>query len=131
MKEPKKEEYLEEFDVHWKPKLYDEYGYLDMNQLAKNLYDFNTLYQSVANVYYFITGGQISDPFTEADQVIFLFSEIICNLEKNIKKGLAEDLAMHFLQKPKTDYEKGQNDVLKDITSFLLEDNIIKEQKDD
>jgi hypothetical protein len=64
------DDYEKLWNEFWLPMLKDNDGNLNLNQLAKELYDYFHVLHNVKNVYATITGGEISNPATAPEFVI-------------------------------------------------------------
>lgn len=58
------EDYVKTYKEFWE-ELLTEDGVLNMDQVMRELHDYRLLLDSVPNVYDYVTGGNISKPFTE------------------------------------------------------------------
>lgn len=63
-------DYQKMWNEFWLPILKGNDGNLNLNQLAKELYDYYNVLHNVKNVYATITGGEISNPATAPEFVI-------------------------------------------------------------
>jgi len=63
-------EYQKMWNDFWLPMLKDSEGNINMEQLAKELYDYVHVLRNVRSVYATITGGEISNPATAPEFVI-------------------------------------------------------------
>lgn len=63
-------DYEKTYETFWKPILEDEKGWLNMDQLKRELHDYRCFMEEVSKVYDQITGGRISKPNTSAEAVI-------------------------------------------------------------
>lgn len=61
---------LKEFEKWWHSIIYKEDGSVNIEQIKKELYDYNILLKNTSKVYFDITNGAISKPFTDPDVVI-------------------------------------------------------------
>ena len=62
-------EYVQVFREFWSPMLFED-GEIDVDKVARELYDYGVLLDNVPLVYTDITCGLISKPFTEPRVVI-------------------------------------------------------------
>lgn len=74
----RKESIDEEFKTFWVPIIFDEEnGKLNLEQLKKELYDYSMLLENVPKVYCEVSGGKISKPNTDPNEVISAFNDLL------------------------------------------------------
>jgi hypothetical protein len=68
----------EEFKDFWVPIIFDaKNGRLNLEQLKKELYDYSMLLENVPKVYCEVSGGKISKPNTDPEEVILAFNDLL------------------------------------------------------
>ena len=118
---PDDRNYKDEYNTYWLPKISDEFGNIAPDKVARELFDYNTMYITVSEVYNFLTDGQCHDPFLTLTGFMHYYTRIVQELLCVHNEALAEEIALHVLKEPKGERELGHNDCLRDIIIHLKE----------
>lgn len=62
-------DYMKVYNEFWKGLVTDEQGNLDLDKVARELYDYHIVMGEVGEVYEHVTGGRLSKPNTAAHHV--------------------------------------------------------------
>ena len=119
--------YKDEFNTYWLPKISDKFGNIDNDKVARELFDYNTLYMTVSEIYHFLTNGQDSNPFLTMTGFMRYYHQIVEEMICVHNEALAQEFAIHILKDPKGERELGHNECLKDIINHLMERSNVRE----
>jgi len=107
-----------DWDEFWKPLVTKEDGTVDMEQVKKELSDYNMILEEVPKVYEHVTGGTLSKPNYPADVVITQADDHLNEVvEDEIKDIIACHLSKKDAQRPLGDLL----DELDDLRRYPLE----------
>jgi hypothetical protein len=91
-------------------------GYIGLNEIKKELFDYATLLDEVPKVYATVTRGRISKPNTLADAVISEYNDVN---EKELKEEIEEAMAYR---------DEDNHKIIEDFLKWMVERELSKEQ---
>lgn len=83
------EDYEKTYEEFWKGIVENPDGSLDVDQVKRELHDFDMMMREVPKVYCHVTGGLLSKPLTNADAIIEEADAVISRL---VQEGVEDEL---------------------------------------
>lgn len=82
----------EVYDIFWKEQVEDSDGNLDMQAVKEVLYSFAAMLNNNQYLYTYLTDGEITDPFSDAGEVMRAADEFTANTADEITQSLVQQI---------------------------------------